>query len=215
MTLNQSYPVTGNQQGVLYVIAAPSGAGKTSLVAALLQRVSNICVSVSHTTRAARPAEVNGVNYHFVSIATFEAMLTNAVFFEHAKVYDNYYGTSKQTVVEKLQQGIDVILEIDWQGAQSVRALMPDSVSIFILPPSRQILEQRLRARGQDTETVITRRMQAAVAEMSHYSAFDYVVINDQFEQALQDLQAIVQTQRLTRARQQVKYAQLLTELLA
>ncbi|EIJ42661.1 guanylate kinase [Beggiatoa alba B18LD] len=202
-------------QGTLYIIAAPSGAGKTSLVSQLVQTIPQLTVSISHTTRPPRPAEVNGVNYHFVSVDTFQTMLMNKTFFEYAQVFDNFYGTSKQTVFEQLQQGIDVILEIDWQGAQTVRALMPEAVSIFILPPSRDILEQRLRGRGQDTEAIIQRRMQAAIEEMSHYPEFDYVVINDNFEQALQDLQAIIHSQRLTRPRQQAKHGQLFAKLLA
>ncbi|KZY85248.1 guanylate kinase, partial [Oleiphilus sp. HI0069] len=161
------------RQGRLYVVSAPSGAGKTSLVAALLEADSGIEVSVSHTTRQARPGEVDGVNYHFVSIPEFEQLISESGFLEHAKVFDNYYGTSKTWLEQRMALGQDVILEIDWQGAQQVRELMPDTVSIFILPPSKAALRERLQGRGQDSEEVIERRMADATSESSHYHEYD------------------------------------------
>ncbi|WP_339676897.1 guanylate kinase [uncultured Zhongshania sp.] len=204
-----------HSQGTLYTISAPSGAGKTSLVAKLLARTPRLGVSVSHTTRPMRPGEVDGVNYHFVSHAEFEQMLNSAAFLEHAKVFDNYYGTSQRWVESQLAAGEDVILEIDWQGAQQVRHLMPDTVAIFIMPPSKEALNQRLTGRGQDDEAVIQRRMDAAVAEMSHFVEGDYVVINDDFDTALADLEAIVRSHRLTLASQQQRHAALLSALLS
>lgn len=180
----------------LYVIAAPSGAGKTSLVKRLLETTRNIEVSVSHTTRPPRPGEITGEHYHFVDIPTFEKMRDAGQFLEHAQVFDNYYGTSQQAVDNLLEQGTDVILEIDWQGAQQIRKIYPDSCSIFILPPSRQALEKRLRARGQDDNTVIERRMRDAKNEMSHYAEFDYLVVNDEFDEALDMLRSIVFARR-------------------
>ncbi|MBB3048823.1 guanylate kinase [Litorivivens lipolytica] len=202
-------------QGILYTISAPSGAGKTSLVHALLERTDNICVSVSHTTRKQRPGEVDGVDYHFVSVEEFQSMLGEASFLEHAQVFDNYYGTSQAWVNQQLAQGIDVILEIDWQGAAQVRRIMPATRSIFILPPSSETLQQRLRGRGQDDEDTIARRMQAAVDEMSHFAEAEYLVINDDFEVALADLQAIIRSQRLSLPSQQLKYQALLADLLS
>ncbi len=201
-------------QGTLFTVSAPSGAGKTSLVARLLDELDNVQVSVSHTTRAMRPGERDGVNYHFVSHDTFAAMLQDSAFLEHAQVFDNYYGTSQQWVEATLASGRDVILEIDWQGAQQVRKLMPDTVSIFILPPSQQALRERLTGRGQDDETVINRRMSAAVAEMSHYVEGDYVVINDDFEIALNELKAVLLSHRLQLSKQQQRHQDLLAALL-
>lgn len=201
--------------GTLFIVSAPSGAGKTSLVRTLIQQVEHLLISISHTTRAPRPKEQNGVDYHFVSVAAFEAMLAKAQFLEHARVFDNYYGTSSVWVNEQLAAGQDVILEIDWQGAQQVRQLYPDSVSIFIVPPSQTELAQRLRGRAQDSEAVINRRLQEAVSEMQHYAEFDYLVINDVFEQALQELQSIVLSQRLQVAQQSQRHADLLQQLLA
>jgi len=201
-------------KGILYLIAAPSGAGKTSLVKALLEKTQNLRVSVSHTTRPARAGEEDGVNYHFVSKNEFEQMLSDEIFLEHAQVFDNYYGTSIKWVTEQLNTGINVILEIDWQGVQQVRRLKPDTVSIFILPPSRATLEQRLRDRGTDSEAVIAKRLRGAVEEMSHYIEFDYLVVNDDFNQALKDLQAILQSQGLKQAVQAVKLDGLLNDLL-
>jgi guanylate kinase len=200
--------------GTLYTVSAPSGAGKTSLVNALIRHCPGLQVSVSHTTRAMRPGEEDGVNYHFVSRESFTAMLEEAEFLEHAEVYGNLYGTSQSWVQSQLAAGIDVILEIDWQGAQQVKRLMPDTRSIFILPPSRATLQQRLNARGQDDSAIIAARMAEAVEEMSHYVEGDFLVVNNDFEQALLELQAIISCQRLRTGRQQQALAPLLQELL-
>ena len=190
----------------LFTISAPSGAGKTSLVKALLEkRAESIAVCVSHSTRAIRPGEVDGQAYHFVSLEVFDRMIANDEFLEHARVFDNCYGTARASVDALLASGRHVILEIDWQGARQVKAKMPETVSIFILPPSREVLERRLRDRGTDDETTIARRMRDADREMSHYHDAEYLVINDEFEQALFDLDAIVHTQGLTLARQKLK----------
>ena len=187
----------------LFTISAPSGAGKTSLVKALLdKRGGSIAVSVSHSTRSIRSGEVDGVAYHFVSLTEFEQMAAEDEFLEHARVFDNCYGTATSSVRALLASGKHVILEIDWQGARQVKAKLPDTVGIFILPPSREQLEQRLCARGTDDETVIARRMADADREMSHFHDAEYLVINDNFEQALFDLEAIIHSQGLTRERQ-------------
>lgn len=201
--------------GTLYVIAAPSGAGKTSLVEALVESTPDIDVSVSHTTRPMRPGEQDGIHYHFTDVPTFEKMIEEGRFLEHARVFDNYYGTSMANIQDELEAGRDVILEIDWQGAAQVRKHVPDSVGIFILPPSREALETRLRGRGQDTDEVIARRMRDAVNEMTHYAEFDYLVFNDEFEIALGDLQNIVLARRLRFAAQARRHAAVLQELLA
>lgn len=206
---------TAVDHGTLYVISAPSGAGKTSLVKALLEALDGIEVSVSHTTRAMRPGEVDGRDYHFVDAERFLAMVVEGEFLEHAQVFDNYYGTSKQAVQERLRRGRDVILEIDWQGAQQVRKLFPDCRSIFILPPSKAALRERLTGRGQDSEAIIERRLRDAEADMSHYDEFDFVVVNDDFEQALSELRAIVIAQRLSLPRQAVRLRRLIAELIA
>jgi len=200
--------------GTLFTISAPSGAGKTSLVKALVQRDTTLRVSVSHTTRAMRPGEENGVNYHFVEEQSFRAMLERSEFLEHAQVFGNLYGTSQVWVEQQLLAGTDVILEIDWQGAQQVKRLMPETRSIFILPPSRATLAQRLTARGQDDQNIIAARMAEAVEEMSHYVEGDYLVVNQDFDTALDQLQAIIDSQRLRTSRQQVELAQLLQDLL-
>jgi len=202
-------------QGTLYTISAPSGAGKTSLVAELLKRTPQLSVSVSHTTRPMRPGEQNGVNYHFVRHEVFQQMLGESAFLEHAQVFDNFYGTSQAWVESELARGEDVILEIDWQGAQQVRRLMPETIAIFILPPSREALNERLTGRGQDDDSVIQRRMDAAVAEMSHYVEGDYVVINDDFNTALGDLEAIIRARRLQLDKQQNSHSALLAALLS
>jgi guanylate kinase len=202
-------------RGCLYTVSAPSGAGKTSLVKALVERTPGIRVSVSHTTRAMRPGEVDGVNYHFVDQDKFMAMVNASAFLEHARVFNNFYGTSQQWVEDTLAQGGDVILEIDWQGAQQVRRLVKGTVSVFIAPPSLETLRTRLTGRGQDSPDVIASRMQAAVAEMSHYPEADYLIVNDDFEVALLDLQSIVRAARLALQRQQQLHADLLRELLA
>lgn len=190
----------------LFTISAPSGAGKTSLVKALLEkRAESVTVCVSHSTRAIRPGEVDGQAYHFVSLDVFEQMIANDEFLEHARVFDNCYGTARASVDALLASGRHVILEIDWQGARQVKAKIPETVSIFILPPSREVLERRLRDRGTDDEATIARRMRDADREMSHYHDAEYLVINDEFEQALFDLDAIIHTQGLTLARQKLK----------
>ena len=201
-------------QGRLYIVSAPSGAGKTSLVAALVAAEPDVHVSVSHTTRAMRPGEVDGVNYHFVSRERFEHMLANHDFLEHATVFGNLYGTSRPWVREMLSVGRDVVLEIDWQGARQVRASVPGAVSIFILPPSRAALQVRLEARKQDGPEVIVERMRQAVAEMSHWNEADYVIVNDDFATALADLRALVRAGRLRREPQAARFRELLTELL-
>jgi guanylate kinase len=181
------------QSGRLYVIAAPSGAGKTSLVKALIEREPRMRFSVSYTTRPPRPAEIEGLDYHFVSKARFEEMVARDEFLEHARVFDNFYGTALRTVEAALNDGQLLLLEIDWQGARQVRARLPAARSIFILPPTRTALEQRLRARSTDSEAVIQRRLSDAANDLAHWPEFDYVVVNDQFERALGDLLAIVQ----------------------
>ncbi len=201
--------------GTLYIIAAPSGAGKTSLVKALLESVEGIEVSVSYTTRPCRPGERDGVNYHFVDLQTFQRMIASGEFLEHAEVFGNHYGTARANILERLQQGVDLILEIDWQGARQVRQALPEAVGIFIIPPSREILEQRLRSRGQDSQETIDRRMRDAVSEMSHYNEFDYLVVNDEFELALTELRAIIWARRLRVEVQRVKLSELLTRLVA
>ena len=198
----------------LFTISAPSGAGKTSLVKALLEkRVASVAVSVSHSTRAIRPGEVDGVAYHFVPLAQFEKMVAADEFLEHARVFDNCYGTARASVESMLASGKHVILEIDWQGARQVKAKQPDTIGIFILPPSRAQLEQRLRARGTDDEAVIARRMRDADREMSHFGDAEYLVINDDFEQALIDLDAIIHCQSLTLARQRLRYQSLIDSI--
>jgi guanylate kinase len=208
-------PSAAPARGTLYIVSAPSGAGKTSLVRALTDTDPDVSVSISHTTRAPRPGERDGVDYHFVDHDAFADMEHAGRFLEHATVFDHRYGTSRDDVVARLDRGADVILEIDWQGARQVRAALPGSVGIFVLPPSREVLEQRLRGRGQDSEEIIRRRMQDAVREMSHYGEYDYLVINDDFRRALDDLRAILRAQRLVRTRQQTRRAGLLRELLA
>ncbi|MFU8764487.1 MAG: guanylate kinase [Haliea sp.] len=200
--------------GTLYTVSAPSGAGKTSLVNALIARCDRLRVSVSHTTRPQRPGEQDGVNYHFVDESAFLEMLEQAAFLEHARVFGNLYGTSQAWVEEQLASGTDVILEIDWQGAEQVKRLLPATRAIFILPPSRPALEQRLTGRGQDDPAIIAARMAQAVEEMSHYIESDFLVVNSDFEQALAELEAIVVCQRLQTARQQDALTDLLRNLL-
>jgi len=180
-------------QGRLYVVAAPSGAGKTSLVKALMEREPRIQFSVSYTTRKPRPNEIPGRDYHFISHERFQEMIANHEFLEYAQVFDNSYGTGIRTVQEALSNGEQLLLEIDWQGARQVRSRIPEAVSIFILPPSRAALEQRLKGRSTDSDAVIQRRLRDAAEDLGHWSEFDYVVINDLFEQALKDLEAIVE----------------------
>ena len=178
--------------GHLYVLSAPSGAGKTSLVKALLAAQPSLVVSVSHTTRKPRPHEVDGRDYHFVDMPRFEQLAAEGAFLEHARVFDNAYGTGRAQVQAHLAAGRDVLLEIDWQGARQVRAALPECISVFILPPSRPELERRLRSRGTDSDAVIARRLADAAADMSHCLEFDYAVVNDRFEQALAGLQGII-----------------------
>ena len=176
----------------LFIISAPSGCGKTSLVEALIKKTKNLCVSVSHTTRPPRPDEANGINYYFVSIDEFEEMIKQNAFVEHAMVFDNHYGSSSQLIKEKLDEGVDVILEIDWQGARQVKNNMPNSTSIFILPPSKETLLERLQQRAQDNDATINKRMSDAQNQMQHFNEFDYLIINDDFDSALNDLNLII-----------------------
>ena len=205
-------------QGNLYIISAPSGAGKSSLISALLKRANShkMMVSVSHTTRPPRPGEQEGVHYYFVSHSEFEDLIAQHAFLEYAKVFGgNYYGTSLFAIEENLAKGIDVFLDIDWQGAQQIRQKVPFVKSIFILPPSLPELERRLVGRGQDSKEVIAERMSKAISEISHYDEYDYVIVNDNFEQALADFQSILQAERLTKAYQQTENADLIHQLLA
>ena len=205
---------TATSTGTLYVFSAPSGAGKTSLVKALLEQTTHIGVSVSHTTRDPRPGEENGKDYNFVSQDKFKALIEQSAFLEHAQVFDNFYGTSQAWVENELAAGRDVILEIDWQGAEQIRQQMPDTVSVFILPPSREELHNRLTGRGQDSAETIERRMQDAVSEMSHYNEFNYIIINDDFEVALQQLRSVVLARRQRSEAQSQLHADLLKNLL-
>lgn len=175
-------------EGTLYIVSAPSGAGKTSLLKAVREQLPQLKVAISHTTRAARPGENNGEHYHFVSVTEFQEMQAANAFIEHAQVFGNFYGTSKQSVDSELSQGEQVVLEIDWQGAQQVRKIYPQALSIFILPPSVKALEDRLRTRGQDTDDVIAGRMAQAKSEISHYNEYQYLIINDDLEQAIEAL---------------------------
>ena len=206
---------TPSFSGSLFIVTAPSGAGKTSLVKALLEKTAGLEVSVSYTTRKPRPGEQDGVDYHFVDVPTFERMIAQGVFLEYAKVFENYYGTSREKVAEKLQHGVDLILEIDWQGARQVRTFFPNALGIFVLPPSRAVLEQRLRNRQTDSDDVINRRLCEAVSDMSHYAEFEFVVVNTDFERALFEMQAIVAAQRLRLSTSQQRLAPLLPDLLA
>ncbi|MEE7627451.1 guanylate kinase [Methylobacter sp. Wu8] len=201
--------------GKLYIISAPSGAGKTSLVKQLVADLDGLTVSISHTTRQMRPGEAHGQDYYFVTVADFQVMQAQQAFLEHAQVFDNFYGTAQQTVEENLNRGLDVILEIDWQGAEQIKKLLPDSLSIFILPPSTEVLLQRLRNRGQDDEQIIARRMRDAVTEIRHHDEFDYLVVNDDFALALTELKSIIIANRLTRQRQQHNLRPLLASLLS
>ncbi|KPV96949.1 guanylate kinase [Pseudoalteromonas sp. P1-11] len=201
-------------RGNLFILSAPSGAGKSSLITALLKKHADMKVSVSHTTRSPRPGEENAVHYHFVSADEFKALIAKDDFFEWAQVFDNYYGTSKQAIESQLNAGIDVFLDIDWQGAQQVRKIMPSVQTIFILPPSKAELEQRLNNRGQDSAEVIAGRMAKAQSETSHYNEYDYVVVNDDFETALSNIETIVLAQRLTLKAQASRHHDLITNLL-
>lgn len=201
--------------GTLYVVAAPSGAGKSSLVNALIKRLSFVYLSISHTTRQQRPGEEEGEHYHFVSKPDFESMVTQGLLLEHAQVFGNYYGTSQAYVEGELRKGHDVILEIDWQGAQQIRRAMPQTRSIYIVPPSRTALQERLEKRSQDSADVINARMAEAVNEMSHYNEFDYLVVNDDFYKALDELCAIFVAERLQMTKQSQRQQSLLVQLLS
>lgn len=202
-----------SELGNLYVISAPSGAGKTSLVKTLVETVSTVSVSISHTTRPKRPAEEHGINYYFVDQPEFQRMIEHQDFLEYATVFNNLYGTSRSWVESMLKKGIDVILEIDWQGALQIQKLFPDCISIFIVPPSLKALEQRLTFRNQDNPDVIKKRLADAKETLSHITNYDYVVLNDDFEVALKDLKTIILAGRLTKKRQVKKLAPLLAEL--
>ncbi|MEE8079654.1 MAG: guanylate kinase [Pseudomonadales bacterium] len=201
-------------EGVLFIVSAPSGAGKTSLVNALLEHEQNMVVCVSHTTREMRPNEQNGVNYHFVDTSTFERMLSENAFFEHAEVFGNFYGTAKSAVKQDLAAGRNVVLEIDWQGAAQIRRVFPQAVSIFILPPSLATLRGRLHSRGQDEPAVIEARLAQARGDISHCKEFDYVVVNDEFDAALQEMRAIARATPGCRAQPSAVVQTLLDELL-
>lgn len=204
-------------QGTLYIVSAPSGAGKSSLISAMLESSPAYAmkVSVSHTTRGMRPGEEDGVHYHFVEKAHFEALIDKGEFLEYAEVFGNYYGTSRVWIEENLKKGIDVFLDIDWQGAQQIREQMPQAKSVFILPPSNGELERRLNARGQDSDEIIAKRMSEAKSEISHYDEYDYLIINDDFDSALMDFKAIIRAERLKQDKQADKYSGMLTALLS
>ncbi|MBY6019347.1 guanylate kinase [Ferrimonas balearica] len=204
------------RRGNLFILSAPSGAGKSSLISALLNdKPADMQVSVSHTTRAMRPGEENGVHYHFVEVDEFKALIEQGAFFEWAEVFGNYYGTSRITIEQTLDRGIDVFLDIDWQGARQVKAQIPDAIGVFILPPSRSELERRLRSRGQDSDEIIAGRMAEAQSEISHYGEFDYLLVNADFDTALSELRAIVCAERTRLARQVEAHGGMLDDLLA
>ena len=202
-------------RGTLFIVAAPSGAGKSSLVNAALARMPGISLSISYTSRAPRPGERHAQHYHFIGVDEFQQMIAAGDFFEHALVHGDYKGTARQSVEPQVAAGQDVLLEIDWQGARQVRAAMPEALSVFILPPSREALQARMRARGQDSEEVIVRRLAAAREEMSHYAEFDYVIVNEDFETAVTEMQAIFQASRLRQPVQSERHAALIAGLLA
>ena len=204
-----------SKAGTLYIVSAPSGAGKTTLVGALLKNMPDIKASISHTTRPMRPGEKEGINYHFVNEEIFLSLINKEAFLEHAQVFNHFYGTSKEWVEKTLSEGIDVILEIDWQGAEQIRGLIPESKSIFILPPSLEALEERLIKRGQDDPTVIKRRLAAAKEEISHYMMADYLLINDGFDETLVEFNSIILHERLKLQSQKQKNLNLLNSLLS
>lgn len=201
--------------GNLFILSAPSGAGKSSLINAMLGKHADMQLSVSHTTRAPRAGEQNGVHYHFVSVETFQQLIAEGVFLEWAEVFGNFYGTSKAAIAAQLAQGIDVFLDIDWQGAQQIRPQVPGVISVFILPPSVAELEKRLQGRGTDSVEVIAKRMQQAKSEISHFPEYDYVLVNDDFQQCLAQFEAVVLAARQTLGKQQQKQQALFASLLA
>jgi guanylate kinase len=209
-----------NSNASLFIVAAPSGAGKSSLISALLQRAQeghffNLAqLSVSHTTRQPREGEVDGVHYHFVSVDTFKDMISKDAFYEHAQVFENFYGTSKTAIADKLSEGIDVFLDIDWQGARQIKKMNPDVISIFVLPPSKDELNARLVSRGKDDSAVIESRMKQAQQEMSHYDEFDYVIVNDNFTHALDELITILKASSLSTKQQELRHKSLIKSLL-
>jgi guanylate kinase len=204
-------------KGTLYIVSAPSGAGKSSLIAALLETNPTYAmkVSISHTTRGKRPGEEDGVHYHFVEKAYFEDLIGKGEFLEYAEVFGNYYGTSRAWIEQNLDKGIDIFLDIDWQGAQQIREQMPLAKSVFILPPSKDELERRLNARGQDSQEVIAKRMSEAQSEISHYNEYDYLIVNDDFDVALMDFKAIIRAERIKQIKQAAKYSSMLKDLLS
>lgn len=201
-------------QGNLYVIAAPSGAGKTTLTQALVEAVPDLVLSISHTTRQKRPHEVDGVNYFFIGKPEFEQLIAEQAFLEYATIFDNFYGTSKQVVESTLQKGMDVILEIDWQGHRQIKQMFPNTIGIFILPPSLQDLYDRLTKRNQDAEVIIKQRIIDVKETVSHIHEFDYIVMNDEFDRALNDLKSIIATGRLIQRKQSIQYASLINNLI-
>jgi guanylate kinase len=203
-----------SEAGILFIVSAPSGAGKTSLLRELVPADERLVVSVSHTTRAMRPGERDGQHYHFVSIEHFEQLVGEGAFLEHAPVFDNYYGTSEAAVREPLAQGLDVVLEIDWQGARQVRRRFPQAVSIFIAPPNIEALRERLSGRGQDSAQIVERRMVDARSELSHFPEYDYLVINDDFATALAELRCVVTAERLREPRQSARFTEALADML-
>ncbi|MFT4924365.1 MAG: guanylate kinase [Phenylobacterium sp.] len=214
MNNTKSLAKNAAKRGNLFILSAPSGAGKSSLINALLERHNDMKVSVSHTTRTCRPGEIDDVHYHFVSKTIFEQHIKDRIFVEWAEVFGNFYGTSKLAIENMLNQGIDVFLDIDWQGAQQISEVFPDVVTIFILPPSQKELKRRLCNRGQDSDEVIAQRMLEARSEMRHYCEFDYLLVNDEFSITLAELETIVLSQRTKQANQTIKFAHLLKDLL-
>lgn len=204
-----------NCSGTLFIVAAPSGGGKTSLVKKLVNSLDDIAVSVSHTTRKKRPGEVHGVDYFFVDEPAFMSMVDEGAFVEHAQVFNHYYGTSEEQIIERLRAGIDIVLDIDWQGAEQIKHIFTNAVSIFVIPPSVDVLKKRLMDRQQDDEQVIANRMQRANDELSHYPEFDYLIVNDDFAIAADELKAIVVANRLQMSRQVGQQRQLLSFLLS
>ncbi len=211
---NKQNTLIDQDVGRLFIVAAPSGGGKTSLVSQLILDVDQIEVSISHTTRQKRPAETDGVHYFFVSEPEFLHMIDQGLFIEHACVFNHFYGTSVAQINDRLQAGIDVVLDIDWQGAQQIKRMYPDAVSVFVIPPSLDVLRERLMNRRQDDDRIIQSRMQRAQDEMSHYHEFDYLIVNDDFAKAAYELTAIVRVERLSMARQAVRQRKLLSFLL-